>query len=282
VIALILGGAPSVFVDATAAAALLNRRHLVVAANLAGIFFTGQLDGFATLHSDRLSGWLPERTGNHDCRLFTPTPAKGLATDLVDERWPGSSGLYAAQVALFEMGASGVILCGVPMEQQAGHFSTPGVWASTVDYRRAVEAALPEIGARTRSMGGWTQDLFGPPGAAWIDAIDIIRPLGATRPQHQRTGPMHHVKNVSDASQRFHTVDAEGEPCHAILAPGEAGNYEINPAQAAFQSGDLVIRPLDEAAPAPKAKAKPKSKAVKAKPVASPPPAAQPDPAAEV
>lgn len=232
-IALILGGAPSVFEDAERAAKLLNRRHIVVAANLAGIHFTGHLDGWVSLHSDLLPKWAAERAWRPAGRLFTP--------DAPAERWPGSSGLYALQCALFDMGASGAILCGVPMESGAGHFANPGAWADTGDYRRAFEIALPEIGARARSMGGWTQDLFGPPTAAWASAIDIIRPLGVSRPPQQRNGPMHHVENVSNAGQRFNGHDENGEEVIHHLGAGESGDFEINPHQAAFHTGDLKV-----------------------------------------
>lgn len=262
VIALILGGAPSVWRDLAEAQALLNRRHLVVAANLAGIHFTGPLDGWASLHTDLLPKWAAERSGKPARRLFTPpTP---------DERWPGSSGLYALQCALLEMGATGAILCGVPMEQGAGHFSDPGAWASTVDYRRAFASALPELGARTRSMGGWTQALFGPPTAAWIDAIDNTRPLSATRAPNERNGPMHHVKNVSDEGQRFHGHDDQGLPTHFHLAPGESGDFEVNTAQAAFQTDALKVTELGTPAAKPKRVRKPGARKPRAKAGAKP------------
>lgn len=91
-IALILGGASSVWDEHAAAEDLLCRGHLVVAANLAGIHYPGRLDAWATLHPELLPGWAAQRKGNSDFRSFTP--------DDVAERWSGSSGLYAAQVAL--------------------------------------------------------------------------------------------------------------------------------------------------------------------------------------
>lgn len=166
-IALILGGAPSVWLELEAAKAMLTRPYVVVAANLAGIEYDHSLAGWASLHPDSLAEWVA-RKGSTDARLFTP--------DETPERWPGSSGLYAAQVALFEMGASGAVLCGVPMESSAGHFVDPGSWAGVDDYRRAFAASLPLIGGRLRSAGGWTASVFGGPTPEWVVAIDNIKP----------------------------------------------------------------------------------------------------------
>lgn len=273
-IALILGGAPSVWSELAEAQALLNRRHIVVAANLAGIHFAGHLDGWATLHPDLLPDWAAERAGNASFRPFTP--------DTTPERWPGSSGLYALQVALFEMGATAAILCGVPMDSEAGHFTGRERWESVTDYRQAFAAALSEIGGRTRSMGGWTRDLFGAPSAAWIAAVDIIRPLGASRPQHQRTTEMHSIKNVSNASQRFNARRADGQMVIARLAPGERGEFEADVNQAVFARGFLSATEIGGVkAPAAPRKAAPRkaatAKAATAKPAAAPASAADGD-----
>jgi hypothetical protein len=272
VIALILGGAPSVWTEASEAGALVwPARCLIVAANLAGIAWGDHLDGWASLHTDLLPGWAAERKGNGDFQPFTP--------DVVAERWPGSSGLYAAQVALFEMGASGVILCGVPMDSQAGHFTGRTPWESTTSYREAFKAALPDIGGRVRSMGGWTAEVFGQPSAAWIDAIDKLRPLGATRPQHLRT-TMHKVTNVSDTTQRFNARRPSGELYIARLAPGASDEFDADVNQAVFSRGLLKATNLEKPAKSASKAAAKKAPAKKAAPAGhkplSAPPAEEP------
>ena len=248
-IALILGGAPSWEREAAEAADLLNRRHLVVAANLAGIHHKGRLDGWATLHPDCLDAWAAERAGEPASRLFTP--------DLTPERWPGSSGLYALQCALLELGATGAILCGVPMETSAGHFLNPGAWAGTADYRRAFEAALPEIGGRVRSMGGWTAELFGKPTPQWVGAVDNIRPAGITAPPNARTDVMHHVKNGSKSTLSFWHNQPDGLRGRIHLAPGEAGDFDVDPNAPEFQrDGVTTTTPGAQAAPAKKTASK--------------------------
>lgn len=240
-IALVIGGAPSVWAELEAARQLVgSRHHITVAANLAGIHFTGRLDAWATLHPDHLASWQSQRAAagrNADARTFTP--------DLTAERWPGSSGLYALQVALFDMGASAAILCGVPMDRQAGHFIHPGAWASTTDYRRAFELALPTVGARTRSFGGWTRDLFGEPTTTWLDAISTARPLGSSAPAGAK--PMHTIENTGTADKSFWHTDIEtGLRKLAHLAPGDAGPFNIDPNHKAFHDKALKVTEIPE------------------------------------
>lgn len=248
-IALIVGGAPNVWPDLSRASGLIwPRRHIVVVANLAGVALADRIDGWATEHADELPRWMAQRKGNADYRTFTPAD--------VAPRWDGSSGLFALQCALFEMGASAAILCGLPMESRAGHFSVPGPWASTTDYRRAFRAALPEIGGRVRSMSGWTQELLGSPTPTWIDAVATLRPLGASRPQHART-PMHKVENTSKVAQKIIVQSETGGFKHVWLAPGESGDFEIDPKQARYQTGDLKVTDLaEEPGDEPKTRAK--------------------------
>jgi hypothetical protein len=244
-IALILGGAPSVWTELATAKAMLGAGgYVVVAANLAGRDAPDRIDAWASLHSDLIAGWAADRKGNADFRAFAPTRhPDALAAEIVPERWAGSSGLYAAQVALYEVGASAAILCGVPMDSSAGHFAIPGPWASTTSYRRAFEAALPAIGGRVRSMGGWTSQLFGRPEPEWIEAVSTLRPLGRTQPKRR---PMFTVTNNSNETKRFNEEDPNGGFRLVRLAPGESGQFEINPNQAIFQRGELTVTPAKE------------------------------------
>lgn len=264
-IAIVLGGARCVWDDLRAAEELLgDRLQVVVACNYAGIHFTGRLAAWATEHADLMAGWRTQRRGNADYRTFLGAEHWTCRdAEVVEERWPGSSGLYAVQIALTEMQASAAILCGMPLDRGAGHFDRPGPWSDTDHFRHGFCLALPVIGGRVRSMGGWTADLLGTPAAAWLDAVSSIRPLSGptTRPTRR---PMHHVKNVSEDSQPFHGFDEEGEPKTFRLAPGESGKFEINPAQAAFQSGELKVTAVradaPPATPAPPRRPKPRTR----------------------
>lgn len=258
-IALILGGSPDVWKDAEEAAALLNRRHLVVAANLAGIRWPGKLDAHCTQHTEHLARWKAERAAAKRpaaTRYFVPAGLHVLPwAEKAADRWNGSSGLYAAQVALFELGATAVILCGIPMDAEAGHFDRPaGVsWEGTADYRLGFEAALRECGGRIRSSGGWTSRLFGKPTAEWVNSVENIKSVGATAAQHLRITEMHKVTNTGKAGAKFWARDASGELVLHRLAPGESTEAEIDPDQPKFQGGDLSAKALPTSNIKPKA-----------------------------
>lgn len=251
-IALILGGSQAWREELAAAETLLaGRRCIVVAANRAGVVYEGRLAGFASLHSEHMAAWSIERGargGNPDFRAFTPSKAD-RPTDIVAERWDGSSGLYATQVALFEMGASAAILCGIPMVREAGHFVTPGPWAPVTSYRQGWSAALPIIGGRVRSMDGWTAEAFGRPTPEWLAAVQTLRPMGNTAPQHGMRA-MFIVENTSDETAKFNEIDPAGGFRAVRLAPGESGTYDIDPGQARFHRGGLKVSPIVDTSPA--------------------------------
>ena len=138
-IALCLGGAPSVWSDLSAAKALLaGRPYLTIACNFAGERYPDHLDAWATLHPEYLPTWKRRRKsigGNHP-RLFCHIGhSDSPDIEPVPERFKGSSGLYMAQIAFEHLNATGVILCGVPMEQGAGHIHWPGPWSDPERYR---------------------------------------------------------------------------------------------------------------------------------------------------
>lgn len=175
-IAIVLGGAPSVWSDLEKAQAMTaGLDTAIVATNHAGVLFEGDLDAWATLHPELFAGWRAERAENGrntDYRAFAHRKHGGLTgAEVHPLGWSGSSGLYAAQVAVQALGASGVILCGVQMLREAGHIVMPGEWTLVDKYKPAWLAAK-EAGLPVRSMGGWTAELFGEPDADWIASLN--------------------------------------------------------------------------------------------------------------
>ncbi|HYC66647.1 hypothetical protein [Brevundimonas sp.] len=179
-IALVLGGAPTVWKDLERARRLTAGLHtIIVATNFAGRDYEGHIDVWATLHPELFAAWRAERAEkalNTDYRAFVHRKHGGLADIEVHPLgWSGSSGLYAAQVAVQALDASGVILCGVPMEREAGHYVTPGEWSLVERYRPAWLAAK-DAGLPIRSMSGWTAEQFGyPDGYTPIEETPTMR-----------------------------------------------------------------------------------------------------------
>lgn len=172
-IALALGGAVGVWNDLAAAQAILaGRPYLTIACNDAGAHYPGHLDTWVTLHPEQFHTWRQRRAkmgGNADYRTFTRLGGRSTTdAEIVSERWPGSSGLYMAQIGLDRLGATGVILCGVPLDPDQDHFHRPGAWTDAERYRQGFKAAAKVIGPHLRSMSGWTAQLLGTPSGEWL------------------------------------------------------------------------------------------------------------------
>jgi hypothetical protein len=179
VLAAVLGGARGVWAELHTLEAMLGRRpDLIVGTNDAGAIHPGRLDAWVTLHHERFAEWRRRRVGNRDYRAFVHAPLSGLEAEVVRERWSGSSGLFAAQIALQELGARRVVLCGCPLSPEAAHFFNSAPWTDADIFRRGFEAALPVIRDTVRSMSGWTRELLGAPDAQWLnDRATALQPM---------------------------------------------------------------------------------------------------------
>lgn len=169
---LVLGGAACVHDDIIAYTGPVDG---VVAANDAGTI-TEQLDGWVSLHPQYWlkKGWLASRAakGHPPAPLYTHdmrrAPEGAIETEYCfpGQEHSGSSGMFAAKVALIDLGFDRVVLCGVPMSQMA-HFTGETHWDGTshVPNRYLKRWALipQEYMDRIRSMSGATRDLLGAP-----------------------------------------------------------------------------------------------------------------------
>ena len=168
-LAAVLGGARGVWAELAELETLIGRKpDLIVGTNDAGVVYPGHLDAWATLHHERFAEWRQRRVGNQNYRAFIHAPFSGVEAEAIPDRWAGSSGLFAAQVALSHLGARGVVLCGVPLDADRAHFFNSYPWTDADVFRRGFEAALPVIRDTVRSMSGWTRDLLGVPDAQWL------------------------------------------------------------------------------------------------------------------
>lgn len=174
---LVLGGADCLFEDVHAARNL--PRDGVVACNEAGIEWPGDLDAWVSLHPEHFTGkrWLEKRQGSPAKRLIAhPAAAQPhrrarlpANVEFTEYAFPGqthsgSSGLFAAKVALIDLGFDRVVFCGVPLTQTP-HFwdAKREPWKSANDFRRQWLALPEEYRDRMRSMSGWTAVLLGKP-----------------------------------------------------------------------------------------------------------------------
>lgn len=119
---------------------------------------------------EKLPKWLTTRKANgfiDPLEVWAHKRAPGVTN--VTEDWSGSSGLLAVKVAR-QIGFKRVILCGVPMEPEAGHFIRGHAWTAAQAFRKGWERHRAEIAPLVRSMSGWTRQLFGAPDAGFLSA----------------------------------------------------------------------------------------------------------------
>lgn len=162
--AVVLGGAKSVWQELDQFEQF-RVPAIVIAVNEAGRDYPGKLDFWGTLHPAKFAGWAAER--EKDYVSYGRRAAAGIDHVMLD-RWPGSSGLYAVQIALDVVGADRVYLCGVPMTPTA-HFHSDEPWEACDGYHNGWRRALSEIAGKVKSFSGWTKELLGHP-RDWHDA----------------------------------------------------------------------------------------------------------------
>lgn len=171
-----LGGAASLHDDIAAYDGPVDG---VVACNDAGAIWPGDLDAWVSLHSQFFArkGWLAKRAQaglpparaiySHDFgHKDAPTGPNVRRTHC---QFPGvevggSSGLFAAKVALIDLGFERAVLCGIPISPTP-HFFDDVPWKDAEGMRSRWLAIPDEYRARMRSMSGWTRTLLGGPDA---------------------------------------------------------------------------------------------------------------------
>lgn len=150
---------------------------------LAGVHWQGPRFTWASLHPEFMDDYEAQRKarGHHmDYEIVAPLPnevgmhgKKGNIARRVSYRYPGmdssaSSGGYAAKVAL-EDGFDRVVLAGVPMTQDGGHFTRGKPWPQRDGFTIGFKKSVPHFAGRVRSMSGWSQELLGEPTPAWLN-----------------------------------------------------------------------------------------------------------------
>lgn len=171
--ALCLGGAHSLDEDI---AAVRVPFHGVVACNDAGVVWPGKLDAWVSLHPEKFPEWIKARAAagyQSGYMVVAQKEHRRVKIDLVTrDRFPGvtacmSSGIFAAKVALIDLGFDRAILCGIPLNPTR-HFFDARPWASASGFARALLQTPDEYLLRLRSMSGRTRVLLGSP-LDWVD-----------------------------------------------------------------------------------------------------------------
>jgi hypothetical protein len=169
-ICLVLGSALCLWDDVEAALSL-GPVDGVVAAKGAGVVWKGPLDAWVTLHPDRFvkDYRARQKHGYPDVPVMAahrPHPESKMLNlfleyKFTEQKSSGSSGLFAVKVAQ-HIGFTHQVLCGMPLDKQAGKIGMGARWAGAEGFKRGFKEALPHL-TNTRSMSGWTAQHLGKP-----------------------------------------------------------------------------------------------------------------------
>ena len=172
ILALVLGGATKVFVEAEQA---FNDYDIdvVLAINNCMKDYPGEIDAAVTLHPSKLAEWLDNRKAPNTPKHIVSFKERDKVTHVIDYMWPqmtksGSSGLYAVKVAFELFQADKVILAGVPMTADA-HYHDNKPWGEPKDFREAWLQMMPTLMGKVKSYGGWTAEHLGLPSREWVN-----------------------------------------------------------------------------------------------------------------
>ena len=176
--ALVIGRAAGVWDEVKQAQDLIkpNKFDIVVATNIVGCDYPGQLDHWVTFHVLSLVNWIAKRhqNGFAPALNYWTSPSQKKFQDRVPVSFQyvqcegGSSGLLATCTAL-QVGATHVVLAGIPMEMERGQYDTDKAWSEAEVYRQVWEERLDYLKPTVRSLSGWTQRLLGAPTKEWLN-----------------------------------------------------------------------------------------------------------------
>lgn len=190
--ALIIGGGEMVWDDVDETVGMFGDGwwDLAVAVNDIGSHWPHPLDAWVSRHPKKFAAWMAHRTRLGHPDGFTTYTKKGSGSKHADVAIShtysgGASGLLAVEVALKHLGATRIVLCGVPMSP-VPHFAESEVhpqgkpWHPDAHRRRWREHAGDLVGV-VKSMSmvydsgsktwvpSWTRQLLGAPTPAWLE-----------------------------------------------------------------------------------------------------------------
>lgn len=172
-VAIVICGGGDPFAEAERAVSLCDaaqKGYEIFVGNDMISMWPGSVDHALTLHPDKLAMWIGKRSTNHfppPLHVWAHRPFTGV-TDWTRD-WAGSTGLFAVKVAR-ELGFVHILLCGVHMSEDSGHFVRKTRWDACSTFLRGWEMRRAALSPYVRSFGGWTREQYGLPSAEWLTA----------------------------------------------------------------------------------------------------------------
>jgi len=209
--ALVVGCAAGVWEEVAAAQAMAEF-DAVYCIKMAGINWPTAFDYWVTLHPEFMDNYKAQRAALElpgGYQVVAPPVAevgmhgehkvdRRVSYKWKDQKSSGSSGLYAVKVALDD-GHDRVVIVGVPMVAESGHFARGKPWLQCELFKAAWPFALPIIKDKVRSTSGWTNELLGGPTAEWLaQAREAHVPVGV------RPDPSSEIEGAQNGTQAHH------------------------------------------------------------------------------
>jgi hypothetical protein len=122
------------------------------------------------LHAENFPVWIGRRSAIQIRPGYVTWTREGQPfaanADRLAEHWKGSSGLLAVSVA-FTLGATRIVLCGLPLDARP-HLGSKDAWHASANFRADWLIRRALLSPRVRSMNGWTEETFGRPTEEWL------------------------------------------------------------------------------------------------------------------
>lgn len=187
-IAIVVGGSERVFEEFDAARDMVQRvgrNFETFCVNDMIAKFPEHIDHAVTLHPEKIGHWLSDRCRHNRPGIGTiwahrpNSEAQPLGISHSLTEWQGSVGLFAVKVARL-IGYTHVIVAGVPMDTDGGHFHRGRDWNNAHGFRRGWISHMSLLRPYVRSMSGWTQEQLGAPSSEWLTSTipdnHVVRP----------------------------------------------------------------------------------------------------------
>lgn len=172
--AIVIGGADCVWDDVKAARALFEPDAFFVTNDMVPLW-PERIDYLCSLHPEKIADWLSQRKNlglkfDGEVWCHKNSGARGLmhkGVQKVSGDWAGSSGLFAAKIAI-ECGFGKIVICGVPLIAEGNHIVRKRQWAAAHAFRSGWKRNHKNICTKVRSMSGWTKEFLGAPTPEWL------------------------------------------------------------------------------------------------------------------
>jgi len=166
------GGGPDPFAEHDRAVALCaeaGKPYELLVGNDMIAEFPGPVHHAVTLHADKLSACFtgPRRSKGYPLpdKVWSHRPYTGVSDWTRD--WSGSTGLFGVKI-FRELGFVHIILCGVPMTVDGGHFLRKQPWHDATNFTKGWEMRWAQLKPYVRSFSGWTLQNLGEPTVKWL------------------------------------------------------------------------------------------------------------------